>query len=343
GGSSGGGFIICIRDSRQTARNVTRELVNIILQTVAVGAIISAALSIVFAQALLRPVRDMTKAAGSMAGGDFSAKIGVDASDEVGGLAVAFNDMAQQLESTLSELKEEESRRREFVANVSHELRTPLTSIISYSETLVENLDMPDDMREEFLNVIMNESDRMATIVQNLLELSRFDSGRWQMNFEPFSLERSVREVYSAVALEAKKHSHRIDLAFERRLPDVLGDKSRIEEVLMNVITNAIKYTPDGGEINVSTGRSGERIWIRVRDTGIGIPEADLPRVFDRFYRVDKARSRASGGTGLGLAIAKEIVERHGGEILMKSAEGVGTTVTIYLPAALEDGEQARA
>ena len=191
---------------------------------------------------------------------------------------------------------------------------------------------MPPEMQKEFLGVIVNESDRMTKIVQDLLDLSKFDSGSWALNFERFDLERSVRDVYAAVALDAKKRGHIVNLELEWRMPYVVGDRSRIEQVLMNILSNAVKYTPEGGTIEISSGALDGQVWIRVQDSGIGIPEADLPRVFDRFYRVDKARSRASGGTGLGLSIAHEIVERHGGKMVIESREGEGTTVTVYLP-----------
>jgi two-component system sensor histidine kinase VicK len=165
-----------------------------------------------------------------------------------------------------------------------------------------------------------------------LLELSRFDSGNIKLSLDSFSIEQSVRDVYAAIVLEARKRGHVINLELEWKMPVIKGDRARIEQVLMNIITNALKYTPDGGTIDISGGSSGDDIWIRIEDTGIGIPEEDLGRVFDRFYRVDKARSRESGGTGLGLSIAKEIITKHGGDIIVDSAWGEGTIVTVTLP-----------
>ena len=327
-----GDYIIYVKDNRQTVQDLSREVIALILRAVAVGFVISGALSVILARTLLRPIRDMTTAADAMAEGDFSRKIRVESGDEVGTLAATFNEMAQRLETTLEELKNAETLRREFVANVSHELRTPLTSIRSYAETLSDGSDMPPEMQKEFLGVIVNESDRMTKIVQDLLDLSKFDSGAWALKFERFDLEQSVRDVYAAVALDARRRGHIVNLELEWRLPRIVGDRSRIEQVLMNILSNAVKYTPEGGTIEISTGTLESMVWIRVQDSGIGIPEADLPRVFDRFYRVDKARSRASGGTGLGLSIAHEIVERHGGRMDIESKEGVGTTVTVYLP-----------
>jgi two-component system sensor histidine kinase VicK len=276
----------------------------------------------------------MTTAAEAMADGDFSRKINVESEDEIGILAKTFNDMATQIEFMLEELKKAEKLRREFVANVSHELRTPLTSIRTYAETMSDHQEIPQETEEEFLRVIINESDRMTKIVQDLLELSRFDSGTSVLSNEEFSIERSVRDIYAAIALGAKKHNQELNLELEWKLPKIRGDRARIEQVLMNIMSNALKYTPDGGRIDIYSGSSGADVWVRIEDTGVGIPPEDLVRVFDRFYRVDKARTRESGGTGLGLSIAKEIVTRHGGDIKIDSTPGEGTSVTVILPIA---------
>jgi two-component system sensor histidine kinase VicK len=243
---------------------------------------------------------------------------------EQGGILAVIHDVTQQ--------KKSDELRREFVANVSHELRTPITNIRSYAETLVDSEDMPADMEKNFLRVIVNESDRMTKIVQDLLTLSRFDSGKADLNFESFSFSLSVKNIYEAMLLEAKKSGLEMSLEVENNLPDIFGDKSRIEQVLLNILSNAVRYTPEGGSISVRAGRGKNTVWMEVADTGIGIPPEDLPRIFDRFYRVDKARSRASGGTGLGLSIANDIVIRHNGNISVESTVGKGTTMTVTLP-----------
>jgi len=168
--------------------------------------------------------------------------------------------------------------------------------------------------------------------VQDLLELSRFDAGSVQFNFERFSLAKSIEDVRDAVKLECAARGHTMTVHTPEDLPDIVGDRARIEQVLINIVTNAIKYTPDGGQIDITSGSSDGFVWVAIKDTGIGIPEEDIPRLFDRFYRVDKARSRESGGTGLGLSIALEIIQRHGGAIDVQSAVGEGTTVTVRLP-----------
>ncbi len=243
----------------------------------------------------------------------------------------------------ITEQKKSDDLRREFVANVSHELRTPITNIRSYAETLIETDDIPPDMQLSFLKVILSESDRMTTLVQDLLTLSRFDAGNSDMSFAPFSLEKSIRDVCAAITLEAAKHSHELSLHFDAPLPEIIGDRSRIEQVMVNIISNAVKYTPDGGKIQVAGRAEGENVVVSVRDNGIGIPEADQPRIFERFYRVDKARSRAYGGTGLGLSIAQEIVNLHGGTIALESAPGKGTCITVTLPIDASAGRNGGA
>ena len=243
-----------------------------------------------------------------------------------GGVMVVIHDVTTQ--------RRNEEMRREFVANVSHELRTPLTNIRSYAETLVDSAgDIPAAMEKNFLGVILNESDRMTHIVQDLLTLSRFDSGRSELKLERFSFSAAVRDIYNAVLMDAQRHGHTLTLDIAPDIPEMVGDRDRVLQVMMNVVSNAIKYTPDGGgQIAISAGRNPLRVWMEVSDNGIGIPEADRPRIFERFYRVDKARSRESGGTGLGLSIAKEIVDRHEGIIALVDRPGPGTTIRIELP-----------
>ena len=241
-----------------------------------------------------------------------------------GGVLVVLHDVTEE--------RKNQEMQREFVANVSHELRTPLTNIRSYAETLSDSAgDIPPAMEKKFLGVILNESDRMTHIVQDLLTLSRFDSGRDELKLSWFSFEGAVQDLYNAVYMEAQRHSHTMKLCVEPGLPQVRADRERIMQVMMNIVSNSIKYTPDGGQIQISAGQNGSRVWMQVDDNGIGIPAADRPRSFERFYRVDKARSRQSGGTGLGLSIAKEIVDRHEGALELVDRNGPGLSVRMEL------------
>ena len=244
-----------------------------------------------------------------------------------GGAMVVIHDVTEQRKS--------EQTRREFIANVSHELRTPLTNVKSYAETIISaGDDLPAELRSNFMGVIVSEADRMTRIVKDLLTLSKFDYGKMEMNIVRFSFSEAVGNVYKAVALAAQGHGHTFTLECPEELPEVNGDRERIEQVIMNVVSNAIKYTADGGKITMTAGISGKNVFVKVSDNGVGIPEKDLPNLFERFYRVDKARSRATDGTGLGLSIAKEILNQHKGDIRIESVYGEGTDVTVTLPAA---------
>ena len=328
----GGSYILYIIDNKATVQSLNNDLARIILQAMVIGLMISVLMSLLLAKTLVTPLQELTHAAESVAGGDFDQKVDNPSRDEIGVLTQTFNDMAGTLEDTLDNLKKSEQMRKEFVANVSHELRTPITSVKSYSETLLDDPSMDLEMRKKFLNVIVNESDRMSKIVQDLLTLSRFDAGSIEFEFTTFSFEKSVKDVYSAMRLEAQNHRHEFTLEFMSPMPDIVGDRGRIEQVLMNMVSNAIKYTKDGGRIKMTAGLKDGKVWCAVRDNGIGIPKQDVEHVFDRFYRVDKARSRESGGTGLGLSIANEIVLRHDGSLTLDSKVGRGTVITVTLP-----------
>ena len=332
-GENGGSYIVYIVDNKDTVRSLNDQLFRIIIEALVIGLVISVLLSLLLAKTLITPIQYLTRAAEKMAAGDFSAKPDNPAHDEIGTLTRTFNNMAGQLEDSIESLKRSEQTRREFVANVSHELRTPITSIRSYAETMQESGDaLDEETRQHFLSVINNESDRMTKIVQDLLTLSRFDAGSYAFDFQTFSFEKSVKDVYSAQLLEAQHRHHEFSLEFISPMDDIQGDKDRIEQVLINMVSNALKYTRNGGRIRMTAGQEAGEVWCCVRDNGIGIPREDLQHIFERFYRVDKARSRESGGTGLGLSIAYEIVERHGGHFTVDSHKGKGTTMTVYLP-----------
>ena len=249
--------------------------------------------------------------------------------DGEGGVIAVIHDITEQ--------RRLDDARREFVANVSHELRTPLTNIRSYTETLLDAAgDIPLDTEKQFLGVISSESERMARIVTDLLTLSKLDYGRMELRMTRFQLGDMLKNVANAMKLTAEDSGHELTVDTPDDLPQIVGDRERIEQVVVNILSNAVKYTPAGGHIRLSARAvPRNRVRITVEDDGVGIPAADVPRLFERFYRVDKARSRAAGGTGLGLAIAKEIVEQHEGKIALASEYGKGTTVTITLPTDL--------
>ncbi len=236
-----------------------------------------------------------------------------------------------------------ELARREFVANVSHELRTPLTGIKGAAETIIENSDMPPEMISHFLEMIVGESDRMTRIVHDLLMLSRLDNNRVSWKISSFSPAELLRNRIEILQHEAKTHKQRLTIEkIKEDLPTITADREKIDQVLTNIIQNAIKYTQDGGAISTSVGiksikdaenlKDGQYVCFTVADNGMGIPQEDIPHIFERFYRVEKARSSEKGGTGLGLSISKDIVLAHGGDITIASTLDKGTCVTIYLP-----------
>jgi two-component system phosphate regulon sensor histidine kinase PhoR len=241
----------------------------------------------------------------------------------------------------ITELRRLENVRKDFVANVSHELRTPLTSIKGYVEALLDGGKEDPETTARFLDIILKQSDRLNLILEDLLELSKIESGRVSFKQEPTDLRAVIERTLSMMQPIADKKGHRLVSSIGRELPLITGDGERLVQVLTNLLDNAVKYTPEHGTITVSARLSpdthseppsGQTVELAVSDTGIGIPPQDRPRVFERFYRVDKARSRELGGTGLGLAIVKHIVEGHGGQVWVEGNTPQGSRFVVRLP-----------
>ena len=224
-----------------------------------------------------------------------------------------------------------DNMQKEFVADVSHELKTPITSIMGYADTLLEG-EYDKETQNKFLNVIATEARRMARLVTDLLTLSRYDNNKKITKKEKFDLGELVKKCQDKLAIEIKKKGHKVNCFVTADVPPVYADRDDIARVVLNILTNSIKYTPNGGEIKIYVGFVYNDAYIKIFDNGIGIPEEDLNRIFERFYRVDKARTREMGGTGLGLSIAKEILDKNGGSIDIKSVVGQGTEVVIRIP-----------
>lgn len=247
-----------------------------------------------------------------------------DESNNVGGLVLVLKDVTKQ--------QKLENMRREFVANVSHELKTPLTSIKSYTETLLDGMLEDRDIAEQFLGVVNSEADRMTRLVRDLLQLSNFDNNKTKFNIVHNDLVKLIKQTIIKLRITAKNKNQKLELFTNYQELTACFDFDRIEQVLLNIISNAIKYTEDYGEIKIYLEKDDDEALIIVKDTGMGIPNEDLSRIFERFYRVDKARSRELGGTGLGLSIAKEIIEAHNGRIEIHSEVNKGTEVQIGIP-----------
>lgn len=232
----------------------------------------------------------------------------------------------------ITELRRLEQVRRDFVANVSHELRTPVSTIQGYAETLLEGALEDKAHAKEFLRIIYDDAERLSKLINDLLDLSRVESGQWKMMPRESALEPVVDKILAAVKNQADSNAVRLLKDVPKDLPKVRMDEDSIAQVLVNLVENAVKYNQHGGYVKVSARATDGYVEVSVEDTGIGIPQEDIPRIFERFYRVDKARSRELGGTGLGLSIVKHIIQAHRGEVTVESELGKGSTFRFTLP-----------
>ncbi len=248
----------------------------------------------------------------------------VDLQGEVSGLVLVFHD--------ITELRRLEKVRSEFIANVSHELRTPVTSVKGFAETLLEEDTLKDPRAvKEFLTIINQEAERLSRLIGDLLELSKIE-GQGPLKFAPVNLKEVAEETIKKLEPQAKKKKLTLKLEYPSTFLYVLGDEDKIHQVFLNLLDNSIKYTPENGKVEVVFKEENKDIQVMVKDTGIGIPKEEIPRIFERFYRVDKTRSRKYGGTGLGLTIVKHIVEAHHGRIWVESEPSQGTSFYFTLP-----------
>jgi signal transduction histidine kinase len=295
-----------------------------------VAAVVASTAGLLLSRALTRPIQQLTLAADEVARGDLEHRVPVRSTDEIGRLGQAFNRMVAQLRAT-------ERMRTDFVSNVSHELRTPLTAIKGLVETLRDGAVDDREVRDRFLTTVEDETDRLIRLVNDLLVLSKADSQALKLKRKPLDVRDLIERSLCKLAPRLKGKGILVEVSASDGPQLVLADADRIEQVLVNLLDNAIKYSLEGGRVTVAIDEESptpEMVSIAVRDEGLGIPVESLPRVFERFYRVDRARARDGGGSGLGLSIAKAIVEAHGGEIALRSKEGQGTTVRFTLPRA---------
>lgn len=442
--------VVYMKASLEEAYNRVRDIRDLLLVATFIALASTAALGVALARTITGPVREVTRKAAEMAGGNFDQSITVRSRDEIGQLGDMFNKMARRLKQTLDEIQGEknkveailanmadgllaldsegriiklnpaaqrmfqvteeevlgrlpreiwpdlplesalsqaalenrtltnevragalvlmahvtplkgernrtagtvvvfhditeleklEAMRREFVANVSHELKTPLTTVKSYVETLLDGAADEAEVRSRFLRVVESETDRMARLVKDLLHLSQLDQGTAQWDIQAYELPLLIDECIARLAVPIERKNLRISRFYAPDSPPGMFDRDKLQQVVLNLLANAIEFTPAKGRIWVEVRGEGAMIWVVVRDSGIGIPREDLPRIFERFYRVDKARSRMLGGTGLGLAIARQIIELHGGAISIDSDLGRGTEVIFTIPTAVPVAE----
>jgi two-component system OmpR family sensor kinase len=282
-------------------------------------------LSLMVSRFFTRPIDELSQGISRMTQGDLTSRVTVRGKNEFAQLAEAFNMMCERLERL-------DQSRNQFVSNASHELKTPLSTMKILSETLLYQEGCDPEIQREFLTDINREIDRLSSIIGDLLTLVHLDD-RGVTKLQPtlLSLEKLVQESARRLRPLAESRDIELELSIRDQI-ETMGDQRKLEQVFYNLIDNAVKYTPDGGKVRIEVARAGKKAVVRVSDTGIGIPKTDQIHVFDRFYRVDKARSRDTGGTGLGLAIVKQIVLLHEGGISVASEEDKGSTFTVELP-----------
>jgi len=315
----------------QPLRDVTAVLSDLRtrwLQSTAIVLLLSGAVGLLLSRAIARPLRQLTAAAGAVARGQLDQQVPVRSRDELGRLSQTFNEMTARLRAA-------RQMQVDFVANVSHELRTPLTAVKGLVETLRDGAVDDPQVRDRFLETVEGETDRLIRLVNDLLLLTRADSQALNLQRESVDLARLVRTTAGRLVRQAEARDLVLQVETGVDSPVVWADSDQIEQVLVNLLDNAIKYSRPGGTVTVSVDGGGEEpARVQIRDEGIGIPAEDLARIGERFYRADKARSRAEGGSGLGLAIAQTLVEAHGGRLWLESEEGRGTVVTFTLGPA---------
>jgi signal transduction histidine kinase len=316
--AEGGGILGSITETAHFVRSVWWQF----LVAGAIAAFIALFLARLLARGMTQPLRDMAGAANRMARGDYRQRVAVRSRDEVGQLAEGFNRMANEMEGV-------ERLRRDLVANVSHELKTPISALRAHLENLLDGVEKPN---EPLFGVMVRQSERLSGLVDQLLELSRLESGDVPLKLEPVEVGPLVEQVASEIKVARSERPVRLENLVAADLPPLQADRERIHQVLFNLLDNAWRFSPPDGVVTVRAMRQNGACEVWVEDEGPGIPAKDLARVFERFYRVDPARSRDDGGTGIGLAIAKSVVEAHGGVIWAETREG-GATFRFVLPS----------
>ncbi len=291
----------------------------------AVSGVLALGIVQVLARGMTSPLREMVGAAKAMSRGDYSRRVTATSRDEVGELARAFNAMS-------AELAEVDRQRRDLIANVSHELRTPITALRAVLENLVDGVEPPD---EATLRTMTLQVERLGRLVDQLLDLSRLEAGVVPLDRSAFAVEPLLERVAEESTINARRglaRDIRLSISVEPGDLRVDGDAERVHQVVANLLDNAIRHSPDGGEVSLGARRENGSVLIEVADQGPGIADADAHRVFERFYRSDSARSSTEGGTGLGLAIARWIVDLHGGEIHVERNQPKGCRMVVALP-----------
>ena len=304
-------------------RHIQNQIIAIIFMVQLLAWIVAFIVAFIVTRQIIKPVKRMRDAAKSIAAGDFNKRIPVTSTDEIGQLSESFNSMTQSL-------NELETMRSSFISDVSHELRTPMTIIRGFIEGILDGT-IPDDEKDKYLATVLDEVKRLSRLVSDLLEASRLEQSKIKIEKVTVDMNRLVAESVFNYEQRLTQKEINVDLKMSENGCLALADKDSIKRVLLNLIDNAIKFTPTGGDISVSTWHKDKKVYVSIKNSGEGIPQDDLRHIWERFYKTDKSRSNDKKGVGLGLHIVKTIISQHGGEIFAESEEGKFTMFTFIL------------
>jgi len=321
---------IFMSTSMQSVDENISAVVRITIRGVVLSCIAAIIMIYFSSRRMTKPLRQMNEAAKVIASGDFEKRIEVKSLDEIGQLAESFNNMAEGLNT-------QEEGRRQFVANISHDLRSPLTSIIGFLEAMKDGT-IPDDRREYYLGIVLSECKRLAKIANDLLDISRLDlTGEMKILQEEFELNDLIRDTLIQFENRIRQKNIDADISFAAEATMVYADYEKIQRVLHNLLDNAVKFTPDGGRINIETTLRDKKVYVSLKDSGRGLSEEERKHIFDRFYKSDSSRGIDKTGSGLGLAIVWEFIKAHDEKIYVESVEGMGSNFVFTL--RLADGK----
>ncbi len=325
--SSGNEVVVAMVVASSSARTIEQfrtDIINLIIISIILASVISLAAIYAITYSQVKPLRDMAWVVRKFAGGDYAARMKITDETEVGQLAASFNQMAGVIESS-------ELMRRSFVANVSHELKTPMTTISGFVDGILDGT-IPEDRHTHYLGVVSSETKRLSRLVRSMLDLSKIDSGDMKLNTKRFDISKTVTNALLSFEQSIESKSIDIQGLEDLRPLYVRGDPDLLHQVVYNLLENAVKFANPGGYISVSTYSRERTAYVRIANSGIGIPSEDLPRIFERFYKTDKSRSHDKTGVGLGLFIVKTIIGLHGGEIEVRSSEGSYCEFEFHIP-----------
>lgn len=309
-----------IQTIKEAITILRRQLSIITLLSVAIGTI----LALLLAKVFTKPIFEINKTAIKISKGNFSAKVDIDSKDEFGALANTINNLSTQMGQT-------EKFRREFIANTSHELKTPISLIRAYAELIEENVDEDKEKRNEYLDIIVSESERLNNMVEDMLYLSKMEAGYNEPKFEEFNIIDTIKSVSNKLSPIAEENSIILSHNFDSEEIFITADEDKMQHVFLNLVNNAIIHSSSNTTVLIKVKETINYVTVEVIDNGVGIPEEDLPHIWDRFYKVDKSRKRSNNGTGLGMAIVKNILDTHNFKYGIKSKVNKGTNIWIEI------------